>query len=142
MAWKFKWPKRYTFEYFFQHFFKRWKISNTYGNNVITKPLKSQCPASMVAGHMTGPVSGISTHSLTLDYFEANVRYPNILSANNLVYIYIYICIYTHTDIHTSMSSPPLSSITLLYLVILKCPSWKNECQTKNSVIYTMFFNV
>ena len=48
---------------------------------------------------MAGLVSGISTYSLTPDYFEANVRYPNILSASNLVCVCVCVCVlcvYTH----------------------------------------------
>ena len=53
----------------------------------------------MVNYHMAGLVSGISTYSLTPDYFEANVRYPNILSASNLVCVCVCVCVlcvYTH----------------------------------------------
>lgn len=55
--------------------------------------------------HMAGPVSGISTHSLTPDYFEANISYPNILSASNLVYIHTYQHVLAPSFFHSSFIS-------------------------------------
>ena len=134
-------PKDILLSIFFSILFKWWKISNTYGNNGVTKPLKGQCPASMViatwlALFQESPL--ILSPRITSKQMSDIPTFYLQISQCPCTYIYVY----THTDIHTSVSSPPLSSITLLYLVVLKCPSWKNECQTKNSVIYTMFCNV